>query len=1261
MGAIMGRKHNFYKSSLFYQPYLYQVLFFVIISFTVLPVVNAFDGTGVYQDGKKIMGFDITSLDESGSVIMLSDEFVKKENKKKTLSKHSGRTSFSKQKKYIETVFKCKELVNKLKEKVEQDEDTDEQLKLLIETRDELFEANLELIDKFNEINIRYQDKGCSQSILDKHILMVNQHKENFQELMEKLLNFKDSNKEEELEQNIYELNNFFSKKKYKKSRQFLHSQEEPVNIAEPEASAQDSDSDNFIFSTASEPTLEDLNPTIDIQITQEISELAESLDNSPLKIYEYLKNNFEFELYLGSRKGSSETLRHKSGNDYDLASLLIALLRTSGIPARYATGMVKIPVEQAKSWLGVENGSVAGHILTTIGMDGSNVTENDEVVFVKCRRVWVEAYIPYGNYRGNGIGDTSKMWIPMDPAFKQYDYQPGIDIPKEMGFDGKAFIDDYTSTFHEDSIGKLYKQQIMDYLAANYPELDYSDIYRIRTLRPENPGIIPGSLPYILLSRDNEYSEIPSDKRFQVKFHIHGQGSSLEHTVNLVDIAGKQVTISYTGATEADQEIIDEAGGVYEVTEPWLVSLKPVLKVDGCVVATGTGSVIMGMNQSSDMYFIQPTGAPESLPVAHNQITAGGYQGIGFNTSKVVRDIFTPRTTSCEEDYGASLLYGLAMKYLSGIEEANNEIAETMQIIDVHYVNEALVEHSINVTYNGEGTPITFEWTGLQIDADRIIHSSFSVTGEDKNENYRRMIGAQSSLWENLIFESEYEEEAVSTIKILALANDNDIPILTFDKDNASTIYSSLNLSSSVEEEIYSAVVDKGHVVTVPRDNITYHEWVGTGYIDMDPETFGAGYLISGGINGGATVKSWSMGNQSLLVSQYGCVNATINSLSPSAPDNIYFADNENYLEFDVTLSPVIWSSVNGCGDYSVSKKVTARLTIKELAEKYGGGKRIFTAGLAGNPEKNRCAGDCQEVAKKEYTIVTVEIKGPEKTIEGLDSEEFSLIVKPDDLAISEIKWEAEWPEGAGNEPSVKFSNVDGKKTIIEKARWFAEPDSEWYKWELNGQVNPKGATKYCEYKIFASIKVGGQTFKSKPFKWIVYVERFGYIEGYESYSYSEISSFKNDIKQHHDGSWFLNGKGGIIDTPDSLKAVVAQPTTRSQFYKKVLEHEEYHVTQFQSIEPWFSMWNVDKFYNETLSKLKLPKEKTFEDMEDLIEEKITDWETDQLIIYNKEYCNMELGAYTFERGVAPPYQHRDMDWILLKYKNVKGMCLNN
>jgi transglutaminase-like putative cysteine protease len=41
-------------------------------------------------------------------------------------------------------------------------------------------------------------------------------------------------------------------------------------------------------------------------------------------------------------------TLWTRQGNDFDQASLLIALFRAANIPARYVYGTVEIPIEKA-------------------------------------------------------------------------------------------------------------------------------------------------------------------------------------------------------------------------------------------------------------------------------------------------------------------------------------------------------------------------------------------------------------------------------------------------------------------------------------------------------------------------------------------------------------------------------------------------------------------------------------------------------------------------------------------------------------------------------------------------------------------------------------------------------------------------------------------------------------------------------------------------------------------------------------------------
>ncbi|MCI4626436.1 MAG: transglutaminase-like domain-containing protein, partial [Candidatus Magnetoovum sp. WYHC-5] len=115
--------------------------------------------------------------------------------------------------------------------------------------------------------------------------------------------------------------------------------------------------------------TQEDLAETLEVKFTDEIKEQARYLENHPVKIYEWVKNNVNYEPYYGSLKGAQQTLMEKAGNDYDQASLLIALLRTSNIPARYVSGTIEMPIERLQSWLGGVNDQMAAvQIMATNG-----------------------------------------------------------------------------------------------------------------------------------------------------------------------------------------------------------------------------------------------------------------------------------------------------------------------------------------------------------------------------------------------------------------------------------------------------------------------------------------------------------------------------------------------------------------------------------------------------------------------------------------------------------------------------------------------------------------------------------------------------------------------------------------------------------------------------------------------------------------------------------------------------------------------------
>lgn len=78
--------------------------------------------------------------------------------------------------------------------------------------------------------------------------------------------------------------------------------------------------------------------------ITPQIQNLAESLGSDPQRIFSHVYETIAYEHYFGSRKGATLTLLEAGGNDWDQASLLVALLRAAGHRADYKWSYKRVP-----------------------------------------------------------------------------------------------------------------------------------------------------------------------------------------------------------------------------------------------------------------------------------------------------------------------------------------------------------------------------------------------------------------------------------------------------------------------------------------------------------------------------------------------------------------------------------------------------------------------------------------------------------------------------------------------------------------------------------------------------------------------------------------------------------------------------------------------------------------------------------------------------------------------------------------------------
>lgn len=336
------------------------------------------------------------------------------------------------------------------------------------------------------------------------------------------------------------------------------------------------SDSSLFLLAQAVvQPTPDDLAETPEVQFTDAIRAKAQELGGKPVKIYEWVRNNIEYAPTYGSIQGADQCLQSKICNDMDTASLLIALLRVSGVYSHYEYSTIEIPIEQAMNWVGgVTDPKMVGTILATNGIPVKVLISGGTIKSVQIEHATVSAFIDYIPSRGavHKQGDT---WIPLDPSFKQYTYAQGIDIGAAVPFDAQSFADQLVATSTTNTVEGYvtnvdsayiqqtmqdYQTQVQNYMTQNNPNATVGDVIGKKEIIKQEFPILMGTLPYKTVQIGAEFAEIPGNYRATMSFSIPDQtwlGVGLSYSTSLPEIAGKKITLSFAPATDTDLEVI--------------------------------------------------------------------------------------------------------------------------------------------------------------------------------------------------------------------------------------------------------------------------------------------------------------------------------------------------------------------------------------------------------------------------------------------------------------------------------------------------------------------------------------------------------------------------------------------------------------------------------------------------------------------------------------------------------------------------------
>lgn len=641
-----------------------------------------------------------------------------------------------------------------------------------------------------------------------------------------------------------------------------------------------------------------DVHGTSDeIQLTDEIKALAAQLGYSPARILEYVTNQIKYEPYYGSLKGAMGTLVSKAGNDTDQASLAIALLRASNIPARYVRGTASfINDQRLLDWIGAKSFLGARNIL----LQGKNPsvylnTATNEVTF---RHIWVEACVPYANYRGAAIDNTGHRWIPLDPSFKDKSYQQGITT--NVDFDYTSYMSKRTSTLPHEA----FEQQVESAakaLAPNYTNNTVEDVpYRGKQI-PLKVDILPASLPYNVTlftnwgtSTSPETAEVPDNHRY--KFVITSKNSAgaalATATLSFPKNILNRTTLFYQGSTSAIQDSINawrKDGNLASSMPCTGMTVVPVIQTEGLPPVTGTTSIpfCTPVNQYNRLNLQVTLGEVGTInTVDYSNIDAANYhalQAYGFQASdeflasRASRLINSVRATSSPgtnlEETEGEFLHLVGLKYMRYLTDSGKRIGELSGSSGESGNHLGLTSTRSKVQYLFDLPFAVNSGVGYLVDVPGGLSRSVDLTsGKTVWKNFL-LGGYAASAYESYIWQENARLDAVSTVRGIQFAKETGIEVLTLNYANwnteklklSSNADPTLNYSSAEITNLQSSYFgsDQNYVLTIPRSKILYGgSWKGMVYVagqDLSATTgtMKAGYIISGGYAGGYTVGS--------------------------------------------------------------------------------------------------------------------------------------------------------------------------------------------------------------------------------------------------------------------------------------------------------------------------------------------------------------------------------------------------------------------
>ncbi len=654
---------------------------------------------------------------------------------------------------------------------------------------------------------------------------------------------------------------------------------------------------DQVLASPISRPVLADVKPDGEqVVFSADMTELVNSLNRNPVAIYNYVRQTVVYEPYFGAKKGAVGCWREKKCNDTDANSLLIALMRAAGVPARYVKGVAVMPVETVRKITGVDETKTAYAALfvsrvPVFTVSGNNIGANyDAADFSQEKYLGVEwtateIYYDYDERGGNTSNqidftaaqtdqevqavflssEREKQWLPLDAVVQPYTRVVNEIAPDAANFNGATFWNSYLQYQGALSPTEKYASDIKNQTGKDVALPGFQSGSAVQFTPAK---ILPPKLPYVLSEgqRDDgsniniaRWSVLPTDRVFSVTVSLKRAANNevvLTKQIPAAQILNTPFSLSYRGATPMDAQIIESYGGI-AYTPAELVQLTSVFGSDAAELVVGAAPVTIG---ESLIFSFEYFYGLNKLYQDEKFSLAGNEEGAYIVGSVVLDD---PNLTTPE----AIVFAGngaIAREYLKTIAKRHAILTASLDRSSGREFLRAVVTQN-RVLTKVQDIPTTFDFKGLSIDAAAYT-TDYSRRGnyKDRRREYRLLYGLEASYYEGQLFNDLAGLDGISTVKGLQYANANPgaYTMHVINANNEAEI-DQLALSANTKANMH-ADVQKGNTINTPDKPVTKGEFSGILYTSIAPDFTGT-YAIGEQVqNGGFTVDNAVLSEES-------------------------------------------------------------------------------------------------------------------------------------------------------------------------------------------------------------------------------------------------------------------------------------------------------------------------------------------------------------------------------------------------------------